>query len=101
MLFRSRDGARNEVESLTARVTELQESQADFDGRVQTEVARVVASTGTNAPAHVTPAGDRDGPAPDATLEELVAQYDQLVSDRKPEEAAAFFDKHLSKHFNR
>ena len=95
-LSTERDDARSEVETLTARVTELKESQADFDGRVQTEVARIVASTGTNAPAHVTPAGDQDGPAPDATLEELVAQYDQLVSERKPEEAAAFFDKHLS-----
>lgn len=100
-LSTERDGARGEIESLNSRVTELQESQADFDRRVQTEVARVVASTGTDAPAHVTPTGDADGPAPDATVEDLVAQYDQLVSDRKPEQAAAFFEKHLSQHFSR
>ena len=44
--------------TLQTRVTELQASQADFDTRVQTEVARVVASTGTTLPARVTPAGD-------------------------------------------
>jgi len=53
-----RDGARTETTTLQARVTELQASQADFDTRVQTEVARVVASTGTTLPARVTPAGD-------------------------------------------
>ena len=44
--------------ALQTRVTELQTAQADFDTRVQTEVARVVASTGTTLPARVTPAGD-------------------------------------------
>ena len=96
-----RDDARSQIEELNARVTELQESQADFDGGLQAEVARVVASTGTTAPAHVTPAGDNSAVAPDATLQDLVAQYDQLVTDRKPEEAAAFFDLHLAKHFTR
>ncbi len=46
------------VTALQTRVTELQASQSDFDKRVQAEVARVVASTGTTAPAKVTPAGD-------------------------------------------
>ncbi|MDB2673824.1 hypothetical protein N9Y81_02595 [Akkermansiaceae bacterium] len=100
-LTTERDDARSQITGLNARVTELQESQTNFDGRLQAEVARVVASTGTNAPAHVTPAGDRSAVAPDATLQDLVAQYDQLVTDRKPEEAAAFFDQHLAKHFNR
>jgi signal peptide peptidase SppA len=45
--------------TLQSRVTELQASQTDFDTRVQTEVARVVASTGTTLPARVTPAGDQ------------------------------------------
>ena len=45
------------------------QSQADFDTRVQTEVARVVASTGTTLPARVTPAGDQPQAA------ELHAQF--------------------------
>lgn len=53
-----RDTATAEVTTLRKQVTDLQSSQADFDTRVQTEVARVVASTGTTLPARVTPAGD-------------------------------------------
>ena len=100
-LTTERDDAHWQIETLNARVAELQESQADFDRRVQLEVARVVASTGTTTPARVTPAGDRDAIAPDATVEDLVARYDKLVSDRKPEEAAAFFQEHLAQHFIR
>ena len=53
-----RDAARGETTALQSRITGLQASQADFDRRVQIEVARVVASTGTTLPARVTPAGD-------------------------------------------
>mgnify|MGYP000963286697 CR=1 FL=1 len=45
---------------LQKQIADLTASQADFDKRVQTEVARVVASTGTTAPARVTPAGDHE-----------------------------------------
>lgn len=100
-LTTERDEARRDAEVLSARVTTLEASQADFDMRVQTEVARIVASTGTNAPARVTPAGEDSAVPPDATLQDLVARYDRLVSDRKPEEAAAFFQEHLAQHFSR
>ena len=53
-----RDGAKTETTTLQTRISGLQASQADFDTRVQTEVARVVASTGTTLPARVTPLGD-------------------------------------------
>ena len=53
-----RDTATTNSTALQTRVADLQASQADFDTRVQTEVARVVASTGTTLPARVTPAGD-------------------------------------------
>ena len=53
-----RDSARQSEAALKARVTALESSQDDLDKRVQSEVARVVASTGTTAPAKVTPAGD-------------------------------------------
>ena len=45
--------------ALQSRIVDLQASQGDFDRRLQMEVARVVASTGTTLPAHVTPAGDQ------------------------------------------
>lgn len=64
-----RDTAREETTSLQSRLTELQASQTDFDRRVQMEVARVVAATGTTTPAQVTAAGD----APQAA--ELHAQF--------------------------
>ena len=53
-----RDAASTNATTLQSRVKELQSAQTDFDTRVQTEVARVVASTGTTLPARVTPAGD-------------------------------------------
>ena len=53
-----RDAATGETTALQTRITELQASQTDFDRRLQLEVARVVASTGTTMPARVTPAGD-------------------------------------------
>ena len=53
-----RDTATTSATTLQTRVAQLQASQANFDTRVQTEVARVVASTGTTLPARVTPAGD-------------------------------------------
>ena len=53
-----RDGAKTETTTLQTRISGLQATQADFDTRVQTEVARVVASTGTTLPARVTPLGD-------------------------------------------
>ena len=64
-----RDTANGNATALQSRVTELQTAQADFDTRVQTEVARVVASTGTTLPARVTPAGDQPQAA------ELHAQF--------------------------
>ncbi len=94
--------ANDQVATLQTRVTELEASQADFDTRLQSEVARVVASTGTTLPARVTPAGDSQAAVTQATsVMELVAQYDRLVSDNKPEEAADFYQEHLASHFNR
>jgi hypothetical protein len=96
-----RDTAHEQVASLQATIAQLQAAQTDFDRRVQTEVARVVASTGTTLPARVTPAGDSTQPTHPATLDSLVAEYDRLVTERKPEEAAAFFQQHLAQHFTR
>jgi ClpP class serine protease len=91
---------RDAATSLQSRVTELEASQIDFDRRVQTEVARIAAATGTNLPARVTPAGDGQALGTPASYDQLAAEYDRLVSERKPEEAAAFFQSHLKPFFN-
>ena len=97
-----RDAANEQVATLQSRVTELEASQADFDKRLQLEVARVVASTGTTMPAQVTPAGDNQAAITQATsLQDLVAEYTRLVNASKPDEAAAFYHQHLASHFNR
>ena len=97
-----RDAANERVAALQSRITDLEASQADFDRRVQTEVARVVASTGTTMPARVTPAGDNQAAVTQATsLQDLVAEYTRLVNASKPDEAAAFYHQYLASHFNR
>ena len=57
-LIAQRDAAADQVATLQSQITELEASQRDFDRKLQLEVARVVASTGTTLPARVTPAGD-------------------------------------------
>ena len=57
-LIAQRDSAGTHLVTMQSRVTELEASQTDFDRKLQLEVARVVASTGTTMPARVTPAGD-------------------------------------------
>ncbi len=99
-LTNERDAAAEQATSLQSRITELEASQIDFDRRVQTEVARIAAATGTNYPARVTPAGDGQTPGTPASYDQLAAEYDRLVSERKPEEAAAFFQSHLKPFFN-
>jgi signal peptide peptidase SppA len=83
-LITERDHAAAEASTLRTRVTELQASQADFDKRLQLEVARVVASTGTTMPARVTPAGD----APQAA--ELHTQFAAITD---PAAQTAFWRK--------
>ncbi len=77
-----RDAAKGESTTLQSRIADLQASQADFDKRVQIEVARVVASTGTTLPARVTPAGDATQAA------DLHAQFAAI---KNPAEQTAFW----------
>ena len=79
-----RDSAMGNATSLQARIAELQASQTDFDRKLQLEVARVVASTGTTLPARVTPAGDSHQAA------ELHAQFAAITT---PAEQTAFWRK--------
>lgn len=77
-----RDTACAEVTTLRKQVTDLHASQADFDKRLQIEVARVVASTGTTKPAQVTPAGESTQSA------DLHAQFTAI---KDPAEQTAFW----------
>ena len=76
--------AQTDSAALQSRIAELQSAQADFDTRLQTEVARVVASTGTTLPARVTPAGDATQAA------ELHAQFAAIT---EPAAQTAFWRK--------
>ncbi|MBP7948910.1 MAG: S49 family peptidase [Verrucomicrobiales bacterium] len=79
-----RDTARTEAAAFQTRIAELQAAQSNFEQRVNTEVARVVASTGTTMPARVTPAGD----GPQAA--ELHAQFTAITD---PAAQTAFWRK--------
>lgn len=48
------DTAKAELSAAKTRVAELEDAKEDFDAKVQTEVARIVASTGTTSAATVT-----------------------------------------------
>jgi signal peptide peptidase SppA len=83
-LITERDSAKAQVTSIQSRVTELEASQSDFDRKLQLEVARVVASTGTTMPAQVTPAGDASQAA------DLHARFAAITD---PAEQTAFWRK--------
>lgn len=100
-VIEQRDTAADQVVTLQSQITDLEASQVDFDRKMQLEVARVVASTGTTMPARVTPAGDAQRGTEQDTIQDLFAAYDKLVTSKQPEIAAAFYTEHLSKHFNR
>jgi signal peptide peptidase SppA len=81
-LIAQRDAAADQVATLQSQITELEASQRDFDRKLQLEVARVVASTGTTLPARVTPAGDTHKAA------DLHAQFAAITD---PSEQTAFW----------
>jgi septal ring factor EnvC (AmiA/AmiB activator) len=83
-LITERDAATAQVTSIQARIYELEASQTNFDRKVQMEVARVVASTGTTTPAAVSPAGDATQAA------ELHAQFAAITD---PAAQTAFWRK--------
>ena len=83
-LITERDSASARVSSMQTRITELEASQTDFDRKLQLDVARVVASTGTTMPAQVTPAGDASQAA------DLHARFAAITD---PAEQTAFWRK--------
>ena len=83
-LITERDAAKVQVTTMQSRITRLEASQTDFDRKLQLEVARVVASTGTTMPAQVTPAGDASQAA------DLHARFAAITD---PAEQTAFWRK--------
>ena len=83
-LITERDTASARVVTMQSRITELEASQSDFDRKLQLDVARVVASTGTTMPAQVTPAGDASQAA------DLHARFAAITD---PAEQTAFWRK--------
>jgi capsule polysaccharide export protein KpsE/RkpR len=69
--------ANAELASEKTKVTGLEASQKDFDTKVQTELARLAAATGTQTPANVTAAGTNpDAFAGKSGIELMQAAFD-------------------------
>lgn len=83
-LIAQRDAAAGQVTTLQSQITELEASQRDFDRKLQLEVARVVASTGSTIPARVTPAGDTN---------HAVDLHARFAAITDPSEQTAFWRK--------
>ena len=83
-LIAQRDAAADQVVTLQSQITELEASKTDFDRKLQLEVARVVASTGTTMPARVTPAGDTN---------QAADLHSRFVAITDPSEQTAFWRK--------
>jgi signal peptide peptidase SppA len=93
--------ARQSLATLTARNQELEAKEQDIEKRVALRSAQVVASTGTQLPAKISPAGDTELPnAASATAEERIAHYNDLVKRKQPKAAAEFYQKHIQPLFN-
>ena len=92
--------ARRSIESVTTRNQELETKEQDLEKRASLRAAEIVASTGTQVPAKITPAGDPDLPnAERSTPEERIAHYNDLVKRKQPKAAAEFYQKHIQPLF--
>lgn len=89
------------VETLTARNSELEARETDLETRAAARAAQIVASTGTQLPAKISPAGDAAANAAGTTTEEHIAHYNDLIKRKQPKAAAEFYQKHIQPLFNR
>ena len=87
--------ARKSIESITTRNLELESKEQDLEKRAALRAAQIVASTGTQVPAKVSPAGDTSINAGRSTLEEHITAHKALVQSKKPKEAAIYFETHI------
>ncbi len=80
-LTKEKGEAESRLGELTARNKELEAREQDIEARASKRAAKIVASTGTQAPAPVTPKGDRQ-------TEDLVTRF-KAISD--PTEQTTFW----------
>jgi len=92
--------ARQSIASVTARNKELEAMEQDIEKRVAFRSAQVVASTGTQVPAKISPAGDAAANTAATTVEEHITRYNELVKSKQPKAAAEFYQKHIQSLFN-
>jgi signal peptide peptidase SppA len=88
--------AQQSLDSLSTRNVELESAERDFRKQVAVEAARIAAECGTPVPATVTPQGDKPAGASGASIQELIARFNELVAARKPQEAALFYQEHIA-----
>ena len=94
--------ARRSIESITTRNTELETKEQDLEKRAALRAAQIVASTGTQVPAKITPAGDSElANATSATPEDRIAHYNDLIKRKQPKAAAEFYQKHIQPLFKK
>ncbi len=93
--------AQRSVETLTARNKELEAMEQDIDKRAAARAAQIVASTGTQLPAKISPAGDAAANAAGTTTEQHIAHYNDLIKRKQPKAAAEFYEKNIQPLFNR
>jgi signal peptide peptidase SppA len=92
--------ARQTIQSLTTLQSELEAKEQDIEKRAAFRAAQIVASTGTQAPAKVSPAGDAQVPNGEGkTTEELIAHFNDLIKRKQPKAAAEFYAKHIQPLF--
>jgi hypothetical protein len=75
--------------------------EQDIEKRVALRSAQVVSSTGTQAPAKISPAGDAAANAAGTTTEQHIAHYNDLIKRKQPKAAAEFYEKNIQPLFNR
>lgn len=92
--------ANQTVADLSARNAELESTDRDFKKNVAIEAARIAAECGTPVPAKVTPQGDKPAAASGASTQELIARFNELVTARKPQDAALFYQEHIAPLLN-
>ncbi len=74
--------------------------EQDLETRAAARAAQIVASTGTQLPAKISPAGDAAADAAGTTTEQHIAHYNDLIKRKQPKAAAEFYQIHIHPLFN-
>ena len=95
--------ARRTIESLGVQVKALEAKEQDIETRASLRAAEIVASTGTSAPAKVSPAGEAGASAASAegTLDQRIAHYNELVKAKQSKAAGDYYRAHIQTLFAR